>query len=141
MIQKIFAVLACAAAIIGAYSDMYIPAAVFSALFLVFSFIKLNSTELRIILVTAAGFPMLLLSGSSVAAGILTFLLVVSVLLSAGTKLSAAVIVLSLCAGVCGLLSTAALVIVAAVIFLAAGIYIVFIKEYRLKKNAEVRIK
>lgn len=146
MIEKIVPVLACLVAVIGAFSDMRIAAVVLCVAFLVCCFAKLDfakfrTAELRIVLVCAVGFPLLLLCANNIATGLLAFLLTLSVLLHAEVKLTLPVVAAALCAGVCGVLVPAVLVVAAVLIFCAGGVYVMFVKEYRINKSVEVRVK
>ncbi len=138
------AVLTAVIAVLGAADDQRIIAAIIAAAFLICTVIRI-STESRILFMSAAGFPLVLTAGYAPAAGLLVFLLIITVLAGAETKLNWHHILAGLLAGAAGLLFalqiSVFLPLLAIGIFIVILIYILFVREYRLKKYVEGTLK
>ena len=141
MRNRILAVLFAVSGVLCAWTATYIPAAVFAVLYLVFFFVPLKEFTLRFVLLAACGFPLVLAAGNPLFTGIVSLLLLLSLLsvseaLSRKTAVSA--VLAAVFAGICAFLSSAVSAIILAAVLVVIGIYILFIVEYRLRKNLKV---
>ncbi len=139
--NKIYpAIITAIIAILGAADDQRIIAVILAAAFLVCTFIRI-SPENRILFMSATGFPLVLTAGYAPAAGLLIFVLIIAVLAGAETKLNLSSILAALLAGAAGfffaLQISVILPLLAIGIFVVVVIYILFVREYRLKKDVE----
>ena len=137
---KIIAVITAVIAVVGASGEQRIMAGIIAAAFLVCTFLRFQN-EKRILLLSATGFPLVFTAGFPIVAGLLVTCVVLTLLTASGTKISIRVILAAAAAGVAGgiwafQLSTA-LSILASGIFAVIVIYIIFIREYRLKEEVE----
>ena len=141
MISKVFAILFAVFGVILAWTSTYIPAAIFAILYLIFFFIPLKSFETRLILLVASGLPIILASGNPVFTGIVTLILMLS-LLSVTNALSRKTIVFAVvsavAAGICAFQSAAVVAVIISIVFVILGVYIIFITEYRIRKKLRV---
>lgn len=141
MIEKILAVLFAVSAVLCAWTATYIPAAVFAVLYLVFFFIPMKDSVVRFVLLSASGFPLVLAAGNPFFAGIVSVLLLLS-LLGRTDALSRPTAVLSIISGaavcICALQSSAITAIIISAVLLLIGLYVLFITEYRIRKNLKV---
>ena len=137
---KIPAVITAVIAVAGASGDQRIIAGIIGAVFVICTFISL-SPEKRILLLSATGFPLILTAGYPAVAGLLVFSVVMTLLIASGTKTSPWVLIAAIAAGIAGgiyaLQISVVLPVLTAVIFILAVIYILFVREYRLKKEVE----
>ena len=141
MIAKVLAVLFAVSGVLCAWSETYIPAAVFAVLYLLFFFIRMKSVEMRVILLSACGFPLILASGNPLFTVIVSALLLMSLLaVSAALSRSTAVfsVAAAAVAGICALQSSAITAIIISAVLLLLGIYSLFIQEYRIRKKLKV---
>lgn len=141
MIRNILpAVLLAACAIAGAAPGSYAAAGLFAVLYLLFSFLPLKP-EAKLVLLAAVGFPLILAAGYAVTAGLTSALLLIS-LLSFAETLSRTTAVLSILSGaaafLCALQSSVLPAVVIAAVIAAAGVYALFIFEYRIRKQLKV---
>ena len=141
MISKVFAILFAVFGVLLAWTSTYIPAAIFAILYLIFFFIPLKSFETRLILLVASGLPIILASGNPVFTGIVTLILLLS-LLSVTNALSRKTIVFAVvsavAAGICAFQSAAVVAVIISIVFVILGVYIIFITEYRIRKKLRV---
>ena len=141
MISKVFAILFAVFGVLLAWTSTYIPAAIFAILYLIFFFIPLKSFETRLILLVASGLPIILASGNPVFTGIVTLILMLS-LLSVTNALSRKTIVFAVvsavAAGICAFQSAAVVAVIISIVFVILGVYIIFITEYRIRKKLRV---
>lgn len=141
MISKVFAILFAVFGVLLAWTPTYIPAAIFAILYLIFFFIPLKSFETRLILLAASGLPIILASGNPVFTGIVTLILMLS-LLSVTNALSRKTIVFAVvsavAAGICAFQSAAVVAVIISIVFVILGVYIIFITEYRIRKKLRV---
>ena len=141
MISKIFAILFAVFGVLLAWTSTYIPASVFAVLYLVFFFIPLKNFDTRFILLAASGLPLILASGNPIFTGIVSLILLLS-LLSVTDALSRKTIVFAVvsavAAGLCAFQSSAVVAVMISIVFLILGVYILFITEYRIRKKLRV---
>ena len=141
MISKVFAILFAVFGVLLAWTSTYIPAAIFAILYLIFFFIPLKNFETRLIMLAASGLPIILASGNPVFTGIVTLILLLS-LLSVTNALSRKTIVFAVvsavAAWICAFQSTAVVAVIISIVFVILGVYIIFITEYRIRKKLRV---
>ncbi len=127
-------------AVIGAANDQRILAVILAAAFLVCTLIKI-SPERRILFMSAAGFPLVLTAGYALVTGLLIFFLILAIIACTKTALSLKIILAGLLAGVAGcifaLQISVVLPLLATGLFVVVVMYILFVREYRLKKEVE----
>ena len=127
-------------AVIGAANDQRILAVILAAAFLVCTLIKI-SPERRILFMSAAGFPLVLTAGYALVTGILIFFLILAIIACTKTALSLKIILVGLLAGAAGcifaLQISVVLPLLATGLFVVVVMYILFVREYRLKKEVE----
>ena len=137
---KIIAVITAVIAVVGASNEQRIMAGIIAAAFLVCTFARIQK-EQRILLLSATGFPLVFTAGFPIVAGVLVAAVILTLLAASGTKISIRVILPAAAAGVAGgiwaLQISAALSILASGIFAVIVIYIIFVRQYRLKKEVE----
>jgi len=137
---KIPAVITAVIAVAGASNDQRIIAGIIGAVFVICTFITLSPRG-RILLLSATGFPLVFTSGYPVVAGLLVIFVVVTLLAASGAKIGPRIIVLIIAAGIAGAVYTfqlsLAVPVLTAGIFIILVIYILFVREYRLKKHVE----
>ena len=141
MISKVFAILFAVFGVLLAWTSTYIPAAIFAVLYLVFFFIPLKNFETRFILIAASGLPLILASGNPIFTGIVSLILLLS-LLSVTDALSRKTIVFAVvsavAAGLCAFQSAAVVAVIISIVFVILGVYILIITEYRIRKKLRV---
>lgn len=141
MISKVFAILFAVFGVLLAWTSTYIPAAIFAVLYIVFFFIPLKNFETRFILIAASGLPLILASGNPIFTGIVSLILLLS-LLSVTDALSRKTIVFAVvsavAAGLCAFQSAAVVAVIISIVFVILGVYILFITEYRIRKKLRV---
>ena len=141
MISKVFAILFAVFGVLLAWTSTYIPAAIFAVLYLVFFFIPLKNFETRFFLIAASGLPLILASGNPIFTGIVSLILLLS-LLSVTDALSRKTIVFAVvsavAAGLCAFQSAAVVAVIISIVFVILGVYILFITEYRIRKKVRV---
>ena len=127
-------------AVIGAANDQRILAVILAAAFLVCTLIKI-SPERRILFMSAAGFPLVLTAGYALVTGLLIFFLILAIIACTKTALSLKIILAGLLAGAAGcifaLQISVVLPLLATGLFVVVVMYILFVREYRLKKEVE----
>lgn len=127
-------------AVIGAANDQRIIAVILAAAFLICTLIKI-SPERKILFMTATGFPLVLTSGYVLVTGLLIFFLILAITACTETPMRLNIILISLLAGAAGcifaLQISVVLPVLASGIFVIVVIYILFIREYRLKKEVK----
>jgi len=137
---KIPAVITAVIAVAGASGDQRIIAGIIGAAFVVCTFITLSKRG-RILLLSATGFPLVLTAGYPFAAGLLIFCVILTLLTASGTKTGPRLFLAAIAAGIAGgiyaLQTSVVIPVLAAGIFTLAVIYILFVREYRLKKEVE----
>ena len=140
MNKIVFPILIAVIAVIGAANDQRIIAAILAAAFLVCTLIKI-SPERRVLFMSAAGFPLVLTAGYALVTGLLIFFLILAIIACTKTALSLKIILAGLLAGAAGcifaLQISVALPLLAIGLFVVVVVYILFVKEYRLKKEVE----
>ena len=137
---KIPAIITAVIAVAGASGDQRIVAGIIGAVFVICTFIRLTP-EKRILLLSATGFPLVFTAGYPAVAGLLTFCVVMTLLIASGVKTGLRMLLAAIAAGIvggiCALQLSLVTPVLAAVIFILAVIYILFVREYRLKKEVE----
>ncbi len=137
---KIPAIITAVIAVAGASGDQRIIAGIIGAAFVVCTFIRL-APEKRILLLSATGFPLIFTSGYPAVAGLVIFCLLWTLFAASGAKISPWIIIAAGAAGIVGVVYAYQLSltvpILAAAIFIILVIYILFVREYRLKKEVE----
>lgn len=137
---RIPAVITAVIAVAGASNDQRIAAGLIGAVFVFCSFIAL-SPEKRILLLSAAGFPLVFTAGYPVFTGLLLTGVLITVLTAAGIKPAPKILLAAVGAGVAGgifsLQLSVVLPVLAAVVFALFVLYIIFVRAYRLKKEVE----
>lgn len=137
---KIIAVITAVIAVVGASNEQRIMAGIIAAAFLVCTFAAIQK-EQRILLLSATGFPLVFTAGFPIVAGLLVTAVILTLLAASGTKITLHVILAAAAAGVAGgiwsLQMSTALSILASGIFAVIVIYIIFVRQYRLKKEVE----
>ena len=127
-------------AVIGAANDQRIIAAILAAAFLICTLIKI-SPERKILFMSAAGFPLVLTAGYALVTGLLIFFLILAIIACTKTALSLKIILAGLLAGAAGcifaLQISVVLPLLATGLFVVVVMYILFVREYRLKKEVE----
>ncbi|MDD2779530.1 MAG: hypothetical protein PHG93_04835 [Candidatus Methanomethylophilaceae archaeon] len=140
MNKIIFPMIIAVIAVIGAANDQRILAVILAAAFLVCALIKI-SPERRVLFMSAAGFPLVLTAGYALVTGLLIFFLILAIIACTKTALSLKIILAGLLAGAAGsifaLQISVALPLLATGLFVVVVVYILFVKEYRLKKEVE----
>jgi hypothetical protein len=140
MNKIIFPMIIAVIAVIGAANDQRILAVILAAAFLVCTLIKI-SPERRVLFMSAAGFPLVLTAGYALVTGLLIFFLILAIIACTKTALSLKIILAGLLAGAAGsifaLQISVALPLLATGLFVVVVVYILFVKEYRLKKEVE----
>ena len=140
MNKIIFPILIAVIAVIGAANDQRILAVILAAAFLVCALIKI-SPERRVLFMSAAGFPLVLTAGYALVTGFLIFFLILAITVCTETPMRLKIILTSLlaCAAGCifALQISVALPLLAIGLFVVVVVYILFVKEYRLKKEVE----
>jgi hypothetical protein len=137
---KIPAIITAVIAVVGASGDQRIIAGIIGAAFVVCTFIRLVP-EMRILLLSATGFPLVFTSGYPAVAGVVIFCLLWTLFAASGAKISPRIILAAGAAGLAGAvyalqLSLMVPILVTA-IFIIIIIYILFVREYRLKKEVK----
>lgn len=136
----ISALLFAATGVVGAWIGTYAPAAVFALLYLVFLFVPIRDNA-RIVLLIAASIPVLLAASSALFVSIEFVLLLVSLLLvNKALKLQTAVaaVIAGVVSFIVAFQSSAVASVIIAVIATLIGAYILFIVEYRIRKQLKV---
>ena len=127
-------------AVIGAANDQRILAVILAAAFLVCALIKI-SPERRVLFMSAAGFPLVLTAGYALVTGLLIFFLILAITVCTETPMRLNILLTSLLAGAAGcifaLQISVALPLLATGLFVVVVVYILFVREYRLKKEVE----
>jgi len=140
MNKIVFPMIIAVIAVIGAANDQRIIAAILAAAFLVCTLIKI-SPERKILFMSAAGFPLVLTAGYALVTGLLIFFLILAIIACTKTALSLKIILAGLLAGAAGcifaLQISVVLPLLATGIFVVVVMYILFVREYRLKKEVE----
>ncbi|ABN07047.1 hypothetical protein Mlab_0876 [Methanocorpusculum labreanum Z] len=140
MNKIVFSILMAIVAVIGAANDQRIIAVILAAAFLICTLIKI-SPERKILFMTATGFPLVLTSGYVLVTGLLIFFLILAITACTETPMRLNIILISLLAGAAGcifaLQISVVLPVLASGIFVIVVIYILFIREYRLKKEVK----
>ena len=141
MISKVFAILFAVFGVLLAWTSTYILAAIFAVLYLVFFFIPMKNFDTRFILLAASGLPLILASGNPIFTGIVSLILLLS-LLSVTDALSRKTIVFAVVSAVavwlCAFQSAAVVAVIISIVFVILGVYILFITEYRIRKKLRV---
>lgn len=137
---KIPAIITAVIAVAVASNDQRIIAGIIGAAFVLCTFIPLP-LEKRILFLSATGFPLVLTAGHPAAAGLLIFCVVMTLLAASGVKTGLRMLLAAAAAGIAGgifaLQLSVAAPVLTAVLFTLAVIYILFVREYRLKKEVE----
>lgn len=137
---KIPAIITAVIAVAGASGDQRIVAGIIGAVFVICTFIRLTP-EKRILLLSATGFPLVFTAGYPAVAGLLTFCVVMTLLIASGVKTGLRMLLAAIAAGIAGAVYALQLSLVTpvltAALFIVAVIYILFVREYRLKKEVE----
>jgi len=140
MNKIVFPILIAVIAVIGAANDQRIIAAILAAAFLVCTLIKI-SPERRVLFMSAAGFPLVLTAGYALVTGLLIFFLILTIIACTKTALSLKIIFAGLLAGAAGFIFalqiSVVLPLLATGLFVVVVVYILFVREYRLKKEVE----
>ena len=141
MKTHILSVLFALASVLCAGNAERIPAVILAVLYLVFFFLLQKDITVRFLLLSAAGFPLVLAAGNPVFTGIVSLLLLASLLSLFGelsSKILIPAVIAALCAALCAFISSAITAIILAAVLVLIGIYILFITEYRLRKTLKV---
>lgn len=137
---RIPAVLTAVIAVAGASDDQRIAAGIIGAVFVICCFTALPP-EKRILLLSAAGFPLVFTAGRPVFTGLLLAGVIITALTAAGIKTDPKTLLAAAGAGVAGgifsLQLSVALPVLAAALFALFVLYIIFVRAYRLKKEVE----
>ncbi len=140
MNRAVPAVITAVIAVIFASDDQRIIAVILVAAFLACIFLKMTD-ERRILFTAAAGFPLILTAGNPAAAGLLILFLIITMLLCTWSALGPKNIAAALLAGAAGAVFSLQLSVVlpfiVSGIFVVIVVYIIFVREYRLKKEVE----
>ncbi len=140
MNSKITAIITAVIAVAGASGDQRIIAGIIGAAFVICTFISLPQ-NMRILLLSATGFPLIFTSGYPAVAGLLVIFVVMTLLAASGAKIGPGIVLPVIAAGIAGAVYafqlSLAVPVLTAGIFLILVIYILFVREYRLKKHVE----
>ncbi|HJJ34685.1 MULTISPECIES: hypothetical protein [Methanocorpusculum] len=127
-------------AVAGASNDQRIIAGIIGAAFVFCTFITLPQNQ-RVLLLSAAGFPLVFTAGMPVFTGLLLISVMITVLTAAGVKTDTKILLAAAGTGVAGgifsMQLSVVLPVLAAGIFTLAVLYVIFVRAYRLKKEVE----
>lgn len=140
MDMRIPAFITAVIAVAGASNDQRIIAGIIGAAFVICTFITLPQNQ-HVLLLSAAGFPLVFTAGMPVFTGLLLISVMITVLTAAGVKTDTKILLAATGTGVAGgifsMQLSVVLPVLAAGIFTLVVLYVIFVRAYRLKKEVE----
>jgi uncharacterized membrane protein len=141
MKHRIAGVLAAAAGVAGSAAGQQIFAAVIAVLFLALVFAPVRTTGAKTLLLCAGGFSLVLSAGNFVIAGITAALVLLTVLGESGLQTGRYTLAAAAAAGILAAAAAAQtymlIPLLAAFVLICLGIFILFVREYRLTSESE----